>query len=489
MTGSESRVKHGLLWLGTAGAALRGIDLVSSLAVLWLLTREQMGLASLSWAVAIIVEAFNGLGVGTALVQAEHVGDDEVDSLFWFTLGVGSLLAGGVALASPILARALGAPALAGMIAISALRSLFMAGALVPLQLLQRRLEFRKIAAVQTLAAGLAALLKIGLAALGFGAWALVLAHTGEGLLTLLTLAWISPYWPKRGFSYAKVARFVRFGLKAASSTIIYQGYRNLDFVIVGRVFGVDVLGAYRVAFDVAMVPAMAILDVVNRTAFPVYSRIGAAEREQLERVFLWMVRHLALVTGPLVVLSFFVGPDVLVLVSGSKWLPAAPLIRVLCWAAFLRTLSQATPQLFHAAGRPELAAYDSLLTLVCFVGSAAGALLILKTGFGANAVSLAWVLTYSITVPVLRRMARSVISLSARAYFGNLARPAALMVLLFAALQVAQRMLGGAPRVLAVAAELAVGLAVSAAYFRSALGLRMTDVLPRPGDLNPPKF
>lgn len=481
MNDSESKISHGFLWLGTASAAVRVLDLLTSVVVLWLLSSEQMGLASLSWTVAIVVEAFNGLGVGVALVQADRVDDEELDSLYWFTLGFGALFTGAIVLASPVIAGAFGAPGLAPMVSVAALRLLFMAAALVPLQMLQRRLEFRQIAAVQTLAAGLAALAKVGLAAAGFGAWALVIGHTSEALFTLLTVYALSPFWPKLRFSVAKVARFVRFGLKAAASTVVYQSYRNLDFVIVGRAFGVSALGVYRVAFDAAMVPMMAILEVVNRTAFPIYSRIGVSEPERLKRVFLWMIRVQALLAGPLAVLLYFFGVDLLATIAGNNWLAAGPIIQVLCWAGMLRVLTQSVPQLFHAAGRPELAVYDSLLTLPCFLACGWGLVWWLGAAWGANAVALAWIATYLIMLSVLRFMARSLIGLTASEYLKNLLHPLLLMGAMFASLWLTMPTLRSAlPGPFSVALGIALGLSVMLVYCRFVLKLRVAQLWPR---------
>lgn len=481
MNDSESKVRHGFFWLGTASAALRAFDLLSSFVVLWFLTSEQMGLASLSWSIAIVIESFNGLGVGLALVQSESVDEDDLASLFWFTLGFGALFSAGIALASPLIAGAFAARALAPMICVAGLRLLFMSAALVPLQLVNRRLEFQRVALVQTVAAGGAAIVKVSLAALGFGAWALVIAHSSEALFTVLTLYSVAPFWPKRRFAWKRVARFVRFGLKAAGSSVVYQMYRNLDFVLVGRAFGMATLGAYRVAFDVAMVPAMALLDVVNRTAFPIYSRIGVRDQPRLKRIFLWMTRVQALLSGPIMVLLFFFGTEILVTVTGEKWRLSGPMITVLCWAGFLRTLTQAIPQLFHAAGRPELALYDSLLTLPCFVLFGWGLVFWLGPALGANAVSLAWVLTYLFMLVVLRRMARSIIDLSLVEYVKNLAHPIAIMALMFGVLAAAMPTLRSVCGVfVATGIGIALGVLLAGAYCRIVLGMRLSDLLPR---------
>jgi len=482
MRDAESKVRRGFFWLGASGGALRVFDLAGSFVILWLLTAEQMGLASLAWTVAVIIESFNGLGVGVALVQAEQLDELETDSLFWFSSVVGLLLSLGVALLSPSIAQAFGRAPYWPMLAVASSRLAFMSVALVPMQLLLRRLEFKSLAVVQTLAAGLGAITKIALLLSGAAAWALVIAHAAEGLFTLLAVYLVAPFWPKLRFSAQRTRHFLRFGAKASAATILYQSYRNLDFVIVGKAFGVATLGAYRIAFDVATVPALAVLDVVNRTAFPIYSRIGLGHPAALKRLFLSMTMRLALVSGPLAVLLMSFAPEILTLVSGSRWLAAGPMIMVLCWAAFLRTLTQSIPQLFHAAGRPDLAAYDSLLTLPCFLGS--GWLLVTLFGsvLGANAVSLAWIATYLVTLTVLYFMTRSIIPLRALEFAKALSQPLALMGLLFGALSLIRPLLQRAlPSPASTLVSLACGIGLVFGYARFVLKIRLSPKA-RPG-------
>lgn len=475
MRDHDSKVWRGFFWLGASGGALRLIDLAGSVVILYRLSAEQMGLASLAWTVAVIIESFNGLGVGVALVQAPELDEEELDSLFWFCVLVGLVLSAGIALASPAIAQAFGRGAYWPMLAVASTRLTFMSVALVPMQLLQRRLEFKSLALVQTLAAALAGISKVTLLFANAGAWALVLAHAAEGLFTLLVSYALFPFWPKARFSFEKTRRFLRFGARAAASSVLYQSYRNIDFVIVGRFFGVTALGAYRVAFDVAMVPAMAILDVVNRTAFPIYARIGLAHPDSLKRTFLTMTRRLALVSGPLAVLSVFFAPDILNLVSGSRWAAANPLIEVLCWAAFLRTLTQSIPQLFHAAGRPELAAYDSLLTLPCFVAFGWGLVHWFGPLLGANAVSLAWIATYLCTLTVLFLMVRGIVPLKAREFLRCLAEPASLMALLWVAVSFGQPALRARLALpFATALGVALSLGLGLGYARYVLKIRL---------------
>jgi O-antigen/teichoic acid export membrane protein len=427
---ARSHIKRGLFWLGSASLAAQLFDLFSTFAVLWFLTKTDMGVATLAWTIAVIVESFNGLGVGTAMLQAPSISRRQLDSIFWYTTGLAALLVALISATSPLLAAYYDAPDLRNMIVLSASKLLFVGAALVPLQMMNRKLRYREIGAVQTLATFLAAALKVALAATGWGAWALVIAFFAQGVFTFLGAVVAEPFAPKFYFNFREIRDLVVFGAKVATSGIIYHFYRNADYLAVGRLLGNEALGVYRVAFDIAMTPAMTLLNIVNRTAFPVFSRL-TERRQELAETFLWIQKNLGLLSMPIAIFIAFGAEDLMFVIGKSQWIAAAPAIRVLAAAAWLRCLAQTFPQLFHACGRPSFAVYDSLASLIVLGASFMGWLVVLGERLGILAVCYAWLAAYPILLSFLSILARRLIPLEPRAFFSILSHPFVIALLL----------------------------------------------------------
>ncbi|MBN1944319.1 MAG: lipopolysaccharide biosynthesis protein [Bradymonadales bacterium] len=476
----QYHIKRGLFWLGSASAYTRAFSFASTLVVMWFLTREEMGLAAIAWSVSVFLEAFNGLGVGTSLIQTPHLARREKHTLFWFSTGLSLLLMAGIMLAAPLIARFYGNRLLTPMIMVSAAKLLFVGVALVPLQLLNRNLSFRAVGTIQAAATTLAALVNIVLAAAGAGAWAPVISNVSTGLVTLVGVYLAAPFWPRIEFAFADLKRHLLFGIRVATSGIIYHFYRNVDFFILGKMLGMEALGVYRVAFDLAMEPAQVIINVVNRVAYPVFARI-ADKTDQLLATFAQMTRFNVLLVGPLAVYISFVAYPLISVVTNDRWLVAAPALSVLCWAGLLRSLVQIFPQLYHAKGAPQLAIYDSLASLVVISGTIYLGLLLFGDSWGILAVCYAWLVSYPLLLAFQIYLARRVVPLDLGQYlrsqlpvFGGLG----LVALLFWALSPLDRLgLGHLPYLLISAAA---GLALYAAYLRIVLGIRLKDALPR---------
>jgi O-antigen/teichoic acid export membrane protein len=80
VTDTKRELNKALGWFGSATLVMQVLDVVSTIAVLRFLTREELGVASLSLGVTIVAEALSGLGVAGAIVQAPTLDRDEQDS-------------------------------------------------------------------------------------------------------------------------------------------------------------------------------------------------------------------------------------------------------------------------------------------------------------------------------------------------------------------------------------------------------------------------
>ena len=479
MIDGQDQVKRGIVWLGSATLAARVLDLGATVVVVSFLTRGEMGLAALALSACAILESLSGIGIGSALVQAQDLSEREESSLFWLTsavgVGLGLVLLG----LAPVLAHTYAEAALGPLVAFSALKLTLVGIGVVPQQLLSKRLRFREIGAVQTVSSLGEGLVKIALAAAGSGAWALVIAIVSRGVVLLAALWVFSEFRPRRHFALEETRRFVRFGLPVAGSSALLFLYKNADYFLVGKLLGVEALGLYRVAFEVAMQPTETIIAIVGRVGFPVFSRLSR-DLPALRATFASNTRSLFLMVVPLAVLIFFGAPALFEIVGGGRWLGAVPAAQILVWAGLLRGATTMFPQVYVAVGKPAYATLDSLLTLIVLSASFWVGLTLFP-GLGVLSVCYAWLFAYPLFLLghliVIRRLIGLPLGPYLRTLAGGLAPvlPMALGLSLWR--RASEHLLPGA---LELAALVALGLFIYWAYLRWGLGVRLRDVLPK---------
>jgi O-antigen/teichoic acid export membrane protein len=475
----KADMRRGFLWLGGASAVARVVDTLSVLVIMWSTTREQLGLATLAWSIAVFLEAMSGLGIGTALLQAREVGKERLASAFWYTMGLAVGLVVIISSASPLLARWFGEPALAPLIAISSLKLPLVGLAMIPLTLLNRRTRFKHIAAVQTGATLFGSVVTCTLVVLGFDAWGLVIGQTSHGLATAVLSNYLCPYRPEGRFDRVLSRADISFGLKITGSGMLYHFYRNADYYLIGRILGVGAVGVYRVAFDLAMTPTMAVLNVVGRSALPVYARLNDRP-EKVREAFLWTLRSLSILLAPVTAILFFAAEDVLSFIDGGKWSDAAPMVRWLSGAALLRCIAQTFPQVFQAMRRPALAFYDSVLMTVLVVVTMSLFLMSYGHGRGAVVAAWSWNLTYPLELAVLVAMVRPLIGLRWSDPLRAVQHCVYMLLAMGAAHALLATLLPAHVAGYRPAAEVACVLAVYAAYLRFILNIKLTGTLQR---------
>jgi O-antigen/teichoic acid export membrane protein len=476
---AQEQLKRGTFWLGSASVVARLVDVGATLAVVSLLTQEQIGLAALALSTCAILESLSGIGIGGALIQATTVSRAEESSLFWLTSAIGLALGLIVVALAPFLAAIYGQPELLPLIAASGLKLLFVGMGLVPLQLLSKRLMFKEQGAVQTLASLGEGATKIVLALGGAGAWAMVLGNVMRGGALLLSLWLLSAFRPQLHFAFRETRRFLRFGLHLAGSSVLYQVYKNADYFLVGKVLGIEALGLYRVAFDLAMQPTDAIIAVVGRVAFPIYSRL-VGDLQALRAGFVANTRSLFLMVVPIAVCVFYAADDVLSLLGDGRWTGSVAAVQILVWAGLLRAATVAFSQVYVAMGRPQYATLDSALTLVLLT-AAFGLGLWGFPELGVLSVCYAWLVAYPLLLGWHLFVSRRLVALAPLEYLRAVASglapalPIALALSLVTELTARTDLGWGAVVVFA-----ATTIVVHSGYLRWVLKVRWRELVPK---------
>jgi O-antigen/teichoic acid export membrane protein len=209
--------------------------------------------------------------------------------------------------------------------------------------------------------------------------------------VTLVVNLWLLvPLRPRARISKQALRRLLDAGLPSSASTSIALMARNLDMLFVSRWFGLEALGLYRVAYDLAMGPLLAVGDVIARSAAPTLRRL-LREPHQLRATFLYSVRLALLVSLPIAVFTASLAPLLLSLAKDPSFVAAAPAARVLVGAAVLLVIFGLFSPLAQALGHPELGLWSNLELFVLLATSLWLCLSLLGPFLSIGAAAVAW--------------------------------------------------------------------------------------------------
>ncbi|MDC3077487.1 oligosaccharide flippase family protein [Flavobacteriales bacterium] len=206
------------------------------------------------------------------------------------------------------------------------------------------------------------------------GATAVVLAMNGYGIWSLLwwrvstlfgeiVVLWsISSFRPKLSIDKSIYKDIVDYGKPLLLSSILIYLYGNYDYYVVDKLTSVDQLGYYWLAFQISHYFLNA-RTAINKVIFPALSRLN--ERKDRFNLFVAMTDATSFFyLIPTIVILFF-GDELITLIFGIKWMPAAILFKVFFVIVLFKAIAGNIGPLLHAEGNTK---GDFQLSIIGFV-------------------------------------------------------------------------------------------------------------------------
>ncbi len=343
-----------VVWSGADIFLRQGLAFVVSIALARLLSPEEFGTIALLYLFTGIASAFVDSGFSAALVQRQDTTSTDESTVFWFNLTMGALVALGLGAAAPWIAGFFQLPILELLTLALALNVFVSALGSIHGTLLTKRLDFRtqmEIGAWSTLLSGTVAIL---LAWRGFGVWALAAQTLTATTVTTVLLWWLNPWRPRRVFSLDSARRLFGFGGYMLASGLLDIAYNRLYTLLIGKFYGVRELGFYSRADGVKQLPVGVLTGILSRVAFPIFSS-AAHDPERLRRGTRLAVRGMMLINVPMMLGLAVVAEPLIATLFGAQWLPAVPILQVLCLAGVFWPLHVINLSVLMAQGHSHL--------------------------------------------------------------------------------------------------------------------------------------
>ncbi|HTM46261.1 MAG TPA: oligosaccharide flippase family protein [Polyangiaceae bacterium] len=223
----------------------------------------------------------------------------------------------------------------------------------LPAILMERELHFGKLAVIDLVYTMSFYVTAPTLAWLGYGPWALVISVLVQGVAALVVAYALRPFRPALMFNHKVLRPVLKFGVPFQLNKAVAFVAGALTPIYAGSKLGSGPLGYINWAQSTAYFP-LRLVDVFGRIAFPLYSRLQD-DRPVLGETFGRTVYLCATVTAYFVGLIFGLGPSLIHIVFGDKWLPALPLLYVYAVTISFGFLAPLVGALLDSTGRPGL--------------------------------------------------------------------------------------------------------------------------------------
>lgn len=379
----KQRAVIATLWSGGDIVLRQGMQFFATIVLARLLSPSDFGVvAMLALFIGVAYVLMDG-GLSVALIQRRDIDRVDESTVFWCNLGIGSMLTLLLFATAPLIAKFYDTPILAPLARVMSLSCLLASMGSIHSALLTRKLDFRTQAKAGAIAALLSGAVAIVLALRGYGVWALVaqaLVMTGAMSALLWTF---HPWRPSWVFNRASLSKLFGFGGFHLASTLLEMVYSKLYTLLVGRLFGARELGFYANADNTRLLPGNFMGSLVGRVALPMFSA-AAHDRALLRRGIQLSIRGMMLINAPVMLGMAALAEPIVSVLFGQQWLPAVPILQVLCIAGLLYPIHAINLHALMAQGHARLMFRLELIKKVIGVG-----LLVVGALYGV--IGVAW--------------------------------------------------------------------------------------------------
>ncbi len=415
----RSRAIIALKWSAGSQFLAKAITWAITLYVIRILSPADYGLMALAVVLTNFVGLFNDLGLNAALIQRRELGQAIVAKIYGAILCSSALLFLVLQFSASPFADFYGHEALEDVIRVLSLQLLIGAFASVPTALLLRDIDFRAMSIVELIRSVGASLIVLAFALNGWGVWALVVGSIAGTVFHAGGILAVTKFAHRPSFNFTGLASELRFGARMVAKGIVSFFNRQIDVVLVGRLLGVEVLGAYSVAADLAKTPTRIFLRPVSRVSFPTTARMQD-EPERVRSMYLSMASASSLIFFPLLWGGAVLADDLVRFVLGMKWTATVPVIQIVCLIIPLRVLSRLVQPVLDGMGRPDIGLRNLFTTGACLPPA-----IVLGATWGLTGVASGWVLAHLISTVVNLRRSLPLLRVTGRALVSTVLPPA----------------------------------------------------------------
>lgn len=325
-----NKISKGFLWSAVDYFSVQIVQFILSIIIARLVSPSAYGIVVMVQVFMSFAQLFIEGGFITALIQKKDRTDIDYYTVYIFNMILSIVLYGLMFLTAPYIASFYNEPQLTSLTRVIALNLIFSSLSITQMVRLQADLNFKIQAKARLIATFISGIVGVICAYKGMEVWALVIQGVLNTLLTSLLLMSFSRWVPKWIFSIASFRQLFSFGSKVLFSNFLTTCYIQFTNLVIGKFYSSQDLAYYNRGFNISQLPSTSIMEIMNRTIFPVFSSLQDNKIALLESYKKYQRLSCIVIFPTMVILSVLSHPFIIVLLT-EKWENTSLLLSIFC--------------------------------------------------------------------------------------------------------------------------------------------------------------
>lgn len=366
---SSGSISSGVKWTSVS-AVFSSLAKLGQIVILTrFLTKEDFGIIGISLMCINFAEIFLDLGISSGVMHVQKISKKQYSSLFWLNIFTGILVYVVFAGLSPFIAFYYNEPSLEKVLPL-----LFLIIIISSFYRLQRTIQFKEmrfkfIAITEITSNFLMLFFSVFLAFLGWGVYSLVWSTIAFYLyLAIIYLGYSLIKLKNISFHYSSsdLKPFLKIGVFQIGNSLIDTLSSEMDIIIIGRVFSLEILGVYTLCKQFTLRIYGFINPIITKVLTPALASlqddISIVRSKYMQTLYI-----IAIVNIPIYAYLAYFSPQILRIVYGSQYTDFYLVFSLLCVYYAVLCVGNPVGSLQIALGRTDLGFYWTIYRVISY--------------------------------------------------------------------------------------------------------------------------
>ncbi|MEP3387660.1 MAG: lipopolysaccharide biosynthesis protein [Reichenbachiella sp.] len=376
------------------------IQIIGNLVFTHFLLPEDFGHIAVAQTVIGLLNIFKDMGLMQPIIQFGRISKIQKSSIFWLNIVVTTILSILLVLIAPIIATFFQQGELFKIICLLIIPFCLNSLGMVHEAFLRRYLRIALVARIQLFS--IVVSYSMALISLYFfkNYYIIILQQIVFAAINLLFIFIYYRWVPAFVFELKRISSFYKFGIDVLGSNILNFSSRNIDNILIGKAFGISILGQYNRAYSLLTLPLNQINNPIGNALLPTLSRVKDIG-ESYRKVYFGTVTSIVFILYPAFVLGFYFAQDLFDFFFGDKWDLSVVYFKILIINSFMQIITNTFGWLFVSQGRSKdifhWTLIGSSINIVAFV-----------SGMNWGITGMIWLYTilgYALKAPIITWM------------------------------------------------------------------------------------
>lgn len=396
----KEKTAKGLFWGGMNSSFQQILNLFFGIFLARLLSPGDYGLIGMLGVFMGIASILQDSGFSSALINRKEFRHEDYNSVFWFSLSVGSLCYVILFFCAPLIAVFFDQPELTNLSRVLFLWFLIASTAIAHSAMLTKKLMQKERTKIEVCSLIISGSIGVLLAYNGLAYWGIAIQTVVHSLVGTLLRWYYVPWRPTFSFCLKPLKEMSSFGLKVLFTNIFSQINANIFSILLGRFYNENQVGYYTQGNKWMTMGYTFVWNMIGNVSLPVLSEL-ASDRTRQQLVFRKMLRFVSFVAFPSMFGLAFVARELIIIGVSDKWLPCVPVMQLLCIWGAVTPINNLYTHILLSHGK----SYDYLFsTIILGIAQLAAVLSMLSFGIyymvlGFVTINILWIFVWHFLV------------------------------------------------------------------------------------------